>query len=177
MKKVICLFFSLALLFCLAGVAFAHSGGTDANGGHTDDSTGEYHYHHGFPAHQHEDLDGDGVLDCPYDFVVRSTQSAESTYSSRQDSSSNTVPAPSKDPKKEFDPSNSPLFIAGIMLFSTGLLFLPVLIDKLKERRKAKVVKKEAVAKSYDVICGQKALDAYIAEKKNSSKHFRRGDS
>lgn len=41
---------------------FAHPGRTDGKGGHTDRSTGEYHYHHGYPAHQHEG----GV--CPYDF-------------------------------------------------------------------------------------------------------------
>lgn len=33
--------------------AYAHSGRTDANGGHYNRSTGEYHYHHGFPAHSH----------------------------------------------------------------------------------------------------------------------------
>lgn len=30
-------------------------------------STGEYHYHHGFSEHQHYDMDGDGIDDCPYD--------------------------------------------------------------------------------------------------------------
>ena len=48
--------------------AYAHSGGTDSNGGHYNRSTGEYHYHHGYSAHQHIDMDGDGKLDCPYDF-------------------------------------------------------------------------------------------------------------
>lgn len=45
---------------CVA--VFAHPGKTDSNGGHFDRSTGEYHYHHGYPAHQHEN----GT--CPYDF-------------------------------------------------------------------------------------------------------------
>lgn len=44
----------------------AHSGGTDSNGGHYNHSTGEYHYHHGYSAHQHID----GV--CPYNGVVYS---------------------------------------------------------------------------------------------------------
>lgn len=44
----------------------AHSGRTDSNGGHYDNSTGTYHYHHGYPAHQHYDMNGDGVKDCPY---------------------------------------------------------------------------------------------------------------
>lgn len=54
------------MLFLLAAVCcisvLAHPGRTDGNGGHWDRSTGEYHYHHGYPAHQHTD----GV--CPYDF-------------------------------------------------------------------------------------------------------------
>ena len=40
---------------------FAHSGRTDSSGGHYNRSTGEYHYHHGYKAHQHID----GI--CPYD--------------------------------------------------------------------------------------------------------------
>lgn len=46
----------------LACPAFAHSGRTDSKGGHYNRSTGEYHYHHGYSAHQHEN----GV--CPYDY-------------------------------------------------------------------------------------------------------------
>ena len=42
--------------------AFAHPGGTDANGGHTDRETGDYHYHHGYEAHYHTG----GV--CPFAF-------------------------------------------------------------------------------------------------------------
>ena len=45
---------------CVA--VFAHPGKTDSDGGHFDRSTGEYHYHHGYPAHQHKN----GT--CPYDF-------------------------------------------------------------------------------------------------------------
>lgn len=45
--------------------ASAHSGRTDANGGHHDyknkSGLGSYHYHHGYPAHLHEG----GI--CPYD--------------------------------------------------------------------------------------------------------------
>lgn len=51
--------------------ASAHSGGTDSNGGHTNHSTGEYHYHHGYPAHQHPD----GV--CPY--AASTSDSSDST--------------------------------------------------------------------------------------------------
>ena len=59
------------LVICVSLFAiesYAHPGRTDANNGHTDHSTGEYHYHHGRPAHGHYDIDGDGDIDCPYDF-------------------------------------------------------------------------------------------------------------
>lgn len=58
----------VALLFMLAITATAHPGSTDEDGGHVDRSTGEYHYHHGYPAHEHYDMDHDGKIDCPYDF-------------------------------------------------------------------------------------------------------------
>ncbi len=67
--------FSLSLLLsaaCISAVcpgaslfATAHSGGTDASGGHHDyhnkSGLGPYHYHHGYPAHLHEN----GI--CPYE--------------------------------------------------------------------------------------------------------------
>lgn len=68
MKKVSLVISILALLTSFVLVAQAHSGRTDGSGGHTDHSSGEYHYHHGYPAHDHYDMDGDGDLDCPYDF-------------------------------------------------------------------------------------------------------------
>jgi hypothetical protein len=68
MKKFISaiVLFVAAILFPIH--AYAHSGGTDSKGGHYNRSTGEYHYHHGYSAHQHKDMDGDGKLDCPYEF-------------------------------------------------------------------------------------------------------------
>lgn len=68
----------LALCLSLSIVVVAHPGGTDSDGGHTDHSTGEYHYHHGYSAHQHYDQDGDGLLDCPYNFVDTTVSSADS---------------------------------------------------------------------------------------------------
>lgn len=41
--------------------AFAHSGKTDADGGHNDNIHGGYHYHHGYSAHDH--YNGE----CPYE--------------------------------------------------------------------------------------------------------------
>lgn len=60
MKKIHFILLLMFLLACTITV-YAHPGGTDSDGGHYNHSTGEYHYHHGRPAHQHEN----GV--CPYD--------------------------------------------------------------------------------------------------------------
>ena len=59
--------FMLLLVLCVTP-ASAHPGRTDSQGGHYDRSTGQYHWHHGMSAHQHYDMDGDGILDCPYTF-------------------------------------------------------------------------------------------------------------
>ena len=70
----------LAALLCailvLCPLAYAHSGRTDANGGHHDyknkSGLGPYHYHHGMGPHLHPN----GV--CPY--AVTSSGSSSSTY-------------------------------------------------------------------------------------------------
>lgn len=54
---------------CVA--VFAHPGKTDSDGGHFDRSTGEYHYHHGYSAHQHKN----GT--CPYNKKSTTTEKAE----------------------------------------------------------------------------------------------------
>ena len=69
------LLFSVFVMSLAALTVYAHPGRTDANGGHTDHDTGEYHYHHGYPAHDHYDMDRDGVLDCPYDFEDKTAHS------------------------------------------------------------------------------------------------------
>lgn len=78
---------TLLLLCCCLFLLFpfsasAHPGRTDANGGHYDSSTGEYHYHHGYPAHQHTN----GV--CPYDFDDKTGQNSGSSSSSSKSSGS-----------------------------------------------------------------------------------------
>lgn len=60
MKKRCAVIILLCVLICVP--TSAHSGRTDSKGGHTNHSTGEYHYHHGYPEHQH--INGK----CPYDF-------------------------------------------------------------------------------------------------------------
>jgi hypothetical protein len=68
-KRILATAFALALtLPLLISWAQAHPGRTDSSGGHTDSDTGDYHYHHGYEAHAHFDIDGNGTIDCPYDF-------------------------------------------------------------------------------------------------------------
>lgn len=89
---------SLLLVLSAAPSALAHPGRTDANGGHTDHSTGEYHYHHGYPAHQHYDIDGDGKPDCPYDFKDNTRSSSSSGSSSSTGATSRTFTWPTVKP-------------------------------------------------------------------------------
>ena len=57
MKRIICITFIVLLSLFTSVVVLAHSGLTDANGGHRDNNNvsglGPYHYHHGYPAHLH----------------------------------------------------------------------------------------------------------------------------
>lgn len=70
----------LPLVFSLH--TYAHSGRTDSNGGHFNHQTGEYHYHHGYSAHQHPN----GI--CPYSTSHGSSGSSGSSGSDK--SSDNT---------------------------------------------------------------------------------------
>lgn len=64
----------IVVLIC-SSIVFAHPGRTDSKGGHHNRSTGEYHYHHGYPAHQHID----GV--CPYNYDDKTSSTISSTNS------------------------------------------------------------------------------------------------
>lgn len=89
LKRILTFLFILAFPLLLVFRVYAHPGKTDEYGGHYDRSTGEYHYHHGFEAHQHVDLNGDGTPDCPFEFVDKTGQnSGGSGYASSFVSSS-----------------------------------------------------------------------------------------
>lgn len=66
MKKVIVFIIITLIVALMSLTGLAHSGGTDSNGGHYDRSTGDYHYHHGHPAHDHT-IEKDGTTKCPYE--------------------------------------------------------------------------------------------------------------
>ncbi len=46
-KKIICFIIGLTLFFAMSYTVSSHPGRTDANGGHYDRKTGQYHYHNG----------------------------------------------------------------------------------------------------------------------------------
>lgn len=96
----------LLVLLCLVLVlpVAAHSGGTDANGGHYDG--GSYHYHHGYPAHQHTG----GV--CPYDFDDRTGWNS-GTNGSSGSSASKSTPKPTPTPTPKPTPSPEPVKSSG----------------------------------------------------------------
>lgn len=73
MKRTFALALSALLICCLCVPTFAHSGKTDINGGHYDATTGEYHYHHGYPAHSHPNGE------CPYNHSSGTSSSNIST--------------------------------------------------------------------------------------------------
>lgn len=65
-RILLCILCSVLLLFSMAALtAYAHPGRTDSSGGHNDHINGGYHYHHGYSAHDHYDIDGNGIIDCP----------------------------------------------------------------------------------------------------------------
>ena len=64
MRKLISILSVILILTCFITpiLVSSHSGRTDENGGHYDNINGGYHYHHGYPAHQHNN----GT--CPYNY-------------------------------------------------------------------------------------------------------------
>lgn len=111
MKKFLSLILCALLVLLCVQTTYAHSGGTDSAGGHYDSSSGEYHYHHGYPAHDHYDMDGDGVADCPYAFDDKTgNQSGSSSYGSSQittETASAKAPQISKSKSSETSPPTS----------------------------------------------------------------------
>lgn len=136
MKRV-SLWLLVLLIVCVP--AFAHPGATDSKGGHYDRSTGEYHYHHGKPAHQHEG----GV--CPYDFA---TKEPEEAYHSSGGSTSVIAALRAAEPKDTSDlpistpPSTSPILL---LWFGAGLGVGVLLL--IWQSRRAKARMEEAVAR------------------------------
>lgn len=138
----------LALVAALIMPASAHPGRTDSNGGHWNRSTGEYHYHHGYPEHQH--YNGE----CPYDFDDKTGQNSGSSSGGGGGGSyvkpkPTPTPTPKPTPTPTPEPSDSPIlvFVRGLGFVILGLFALSFLasiigavlsfIESTKEKEKA----------------------------------------
>ncbi len=111
----------LLLLLFIPFTAHAHPGGTDANGGHYNRSTGEYHYHHGYPEHQHENGE------CPYDFDDKTGINSGGNASSEineNDSNSVTNSSSQNNTKVSFAEKHP---IITIFINFIGILFIIIL--------------------------------------------------
>lgn len=102
MKKTLLLLIGLS--FCLTLICSAHAGRTDENGGHYDRGSGEYHYHHGYPAHQHTDGK------CPYDFDDRTGEDSGSPSSGSSTGSGSASSSSIGNGSKKFFPSYNLIF-------------------------------------------------------------------
>lgn len=144
MRK-ITLLISALLILCVT--VSAHSGKTDANGGHYDRSTGEYHYHHGYPAHQHTD----GV--CPYDFADITGDSSGGYSGGNQKSEPDSAPVrPAHvDQKKPIGPGGKIALAVIVILFvvypAVLLVWMVVqgVISSVEKQRNARREKKVTV--------------------------------
>ena len=117
----------IILLFCsLSSSALAHSGKTDARGGHYNRSTGEYHYHHGYSAHDHWDMDDDGDLDCPYDFDDATNHSrGESSGKVYTSNISDNSSSDTKQTERNTVPSYA-YWIIGILVFIIFVMYFVI---------------------------------------------------
>ena len=106
---------------CVPSVS-AHSGKTDPQGGHN--SPSGYHYHHGYPAHQH--INGT----CPYDFDDKTNHKSSGNNGTKKTSDNFTV----ADAKASASFDNIGI-ISGIIILACGLiplLFWIVIFIKAK---------------------------------------------
>lgn len=137
----------LALVAALIMPASAHPGRTDSNGGHWNRSTGEYHYHHGYPEHQH--YNGE----CPYDFDDKTGQSSGSSSGGGGGGSyvkpkPTPTPTPKPTPKPTPTPTPEPSFWQknrtsisaafgiGAAITSLWLVYITISIYKDVKKRK-----------------------------------------
>lgn len=129
--------FILTILYLISS-ASAHPGRTDSNGGHHVSGTSEYHYHHGYSAHQHPN----GV--CPYDFDDKTGQNSGSNsgVSTATTKGSATSTESSKDLKEKSKKSVWDYILIGFLIVVFGfpvlvLLASPVIaiVDNANEKK------------------------------------------
>lgn len=127
MKRFVGALLALFLMLSLSLGVTAHPGDTDSQGGHYNRGTGEYHFHHGQPAHQHVN----GV--CPYEFVDETGKNSGGSGSS---STKETAKANAIQGVKE-KKDNKDWFIIGMYGFAAAM-FIGEVTDFGNNRKKKK---------------------------------------
>lgn len=177
MKKAILIASIVAVVISFALSVYAHSGKTDANGGHIDYDTGEYHYHHGYPAHDHYDIDEDGDLDCPYDFDDRTgvnsgSNSTSSTYYSDQPSNDDNVIIKTEVVTKTV--TKEVPYIPSWVYWVFASQFIIVLVLLIVNRGKKQDIKNMVHSHKIEVDQIKQSCDRQLAERSATDKDLHR---
>lgn len=121
MRKILFALFAAFTVALFILTSFAHGGGTDYKGGHYKDN-GDYHYHHGYPAHDHYDTDGDGIDDhCPYE------------HKDDTEHEQGAVTTTKKDTPFDIKKYIGSLFVAALVSFVPASLIFAVVVTAFKK--------------------------------------------
>ena len=183
----------ICLVLSISFVSSAHSGRTDSAGGHYDRSTGEYHYHHGYPAHQHPN----GV--CPYESNENDSDYQDSYVSEtvpwrpyaaetvlQEDTPYETIPSESIPEAPLLDDEPDPFylgnylfliplaFISGLLLFYCSIRktdrIRTTTIDQLRADLKAATVKNKELEEQ--VNCANNLVHKYESDIQDLRRQF-----
>ena len=162
MKKLITVFLVVLFLFSSALLALAHPGNTDIRGGHRDSDTGIYHYHHGYPAHQHPNGE------CPYNFEDKSSSygsnSSNDFYSTTESSAARTTAKTTKPTDKESDNMSFWIVLLTLLLIGSFIYILCLKDDIKKLRNKLENEYKETQKLKEKLNKKKKEIDKYTDE-------------
>lgn len=155
MKKTTSLILAIIICFLSFSLSvFGHSGRTDSNGGHWNHSTGEYHWHHGYSAHQHQDRDGDGYKEwCPYKNSNSTSNNNAGSNSNNSGNSGNFGNSNASSSTSTTNKTNNSKYSAGDIFgiiigvvvlvlmvgyyaFGIGRIIFEAIKEKIKKRRK-----------------------------------------
>lgn len=137
MKRILTILLCATVVLMCCTTVYAHQGRTDGSGGHTDSDTGEYHYHHGYPAHDHYDIDCDGDIDCPYDFDDQTgsnngRSSSNSNYAKGNKDINNTMSG--SVPENETEELSVPTWVYWVIAVLTASVVILFFIVKSKSK-------------------------------------------
>ena len=158
MKKI--LITIIALLTILPSVSYAHQGRTDSSGGHYNRSTGKYHYHHGYSAHQHVN----GI--CPYE-DNKEENNEKSSWEKYKESRENNTEKFDINKLQNLEKSN--LYVENTSKVSSNVI---VTTDKFSDELKDNIVTICIIV----ILVGLIIIVYYYYDDKNKKDIIRKGD-